>query len=235
MTSPISQLNTPRDQSAPALAPPPELLFLLLCYSERRYATKLLQLDLITQGVNSDKALFKLLRSNYNAMRSRWVRFLSLRTLESIKFVHFEMYRSTLVDVRKINDIPPPGHTDYRYQPAPPGIIPPVGENHLKHLFLHPDHAEEEAICLDRFPKKLKEKLQCKGGVNPGWGLQFVEGWDMKTIWVIAFLGFGVGSLLVGVMWAVYGHSIQNAFAIAGYMVGLLGVSLGTLQAVLVM
>jgi len=74
-----------------------------------------------------------------------------------------------------------------------------------------------------------------QGGVNPGWGLQFVEGWDMKTIWMIAFLGFAVGSLLVGVLWAVYGHSVQNAFAIAGYMVGLLGISLGTLQAVLVM
>jgi len=80
------------------------------------------------------------------------------------------MYRSSLVDVRKINDIPPPGHIDYRYH--------------------------------------------------------------MKTIWMIAFLGFGVWGwdweFVGGVLWAVYGHSIQNAFAIAGW---LLGFSLGTLHA----
>ena len=155
-TSPNTRIEA---QQSPTQVVHTELLFLLLCCSEKRYATKLFQLDLITQGATSDKALFELLRLNYNGMRGRWLRLLSLRTRESIKFVHFEMYRSSLVDVRKINDIPPSGNIDYRYQPAPPDIIPPVGENHLKHIFLHPNHAEDEPICLNRFPKKLKEKL----------------------------------------------------------------------------
>lgn len=160
---------------------------------------------------------------------------MSLRTLESIKFVHFEMYRSSLVDVRKVDNVPPPGHVEYRYAPAPPELIPPIGERHLLHLFQHPDCADEESICVGRFPKKLKERLQCKGGVNPGWGLQFVEGWHWKKIWIIGFVFFALGRLLVGVLWSVYGHSIQNAFAIASYMVALGTVSVGTLQALLVM
>lgn len=102
------------------------------------------------------------------------------------------------------------------------------------HLFEHPDHAEDEPICLDRFPKKLKDKLLCRGGSNPGWGLQFVEGWDMKKIWGLVFLLFGMGSLLIGVLWSVYGHSIQDAFTMAGYMVAMATVSMGTIQAFLI-
>lgn len=99
-------------------------------------------------------------------------------------------------------------------------------------LFEHPDHAEGESVCLDRFPKKLKEKLKCNGGVNPGWGLQFVEGWDARKIWLIIFV---LGSLLIGVLWVSYGQSIQNAFTISSYMIGLATVTVGTMQALLVM
>ena len=110
---------------------PPELLYLLLCYSEGQYATRLLQLDLAT--VMCDKILFGIIRQNYYEMRGKWHQYLSLRTLESIKFVHFEMYRSGLVDVRKTDDVPPPTHLGYRYEPAPPDIMPPVGDGLMVH------------------------------------------------------------------------------------------------------
>ncbi|KAE8442247.1 hypothetical protein EG329_003718 [Mollisiaceae sp. DMI_Dod_QoI] len=215
--------------------PSSELLFLLLCYNEGQYATRLLQLDLIKLQATSDKVLFKLLRTNYKSMQGNWVSWCSLRTLSWIKFVHFEMYKSELVDVRKIDDIPPPNHVEYRYLPAPPDLIPPVGDRHMMHLFQNPDCAEDEALCVSRFPKKLKEKLKCNGGVNPGWGLQFVEGWDWKKIWLIVFAFFGLGSLLIGVLWARYEHSIQDAFAIAAYMIGFATVTVGTAQALLMM
>jgi hypothetical protein len=216
-------------------APPPELLFLLLCYSEGRYATKLLQLDLVNLQATTDKALFKLLRCNYASMRGRLLSWFSLRTLVSIKFVQFELYRSLLVDVRKTDDVPPPTEKNYRYRPAPPDIVPPVGEKHLLHLFENPECAEDDESCLSRFPKKLKEMLKCSGGVSPGWGLQFVEGWDTRKIWIIIFVFFGIGSLLIGVLWAVFEHSIQDAFSMAGYMVAFATVSVGTMQAILVM
>lgn len=183
----------------------------------------------------SDKCLFKLLRENYRSIRGRLTSRISLRTLKSIKFVHFEMYQSLLVDVRRLDDIPPPDHVEYCYTPAPPEIIPPIGERHLLHLFQHPDCADEGSICLDRFPKKLKEKLWCKEGVNPGWGLLLLEDWDWKKIWMIAFVMFGLGSLLIAVLWSVYGHSIQNAFVIATYVLALGTITIGALQASLVM
>jgi len=60
-----------------------------------------------------------------------------------------------------------------------------------------------------------------------------VEGWDVKKIWIAGFLLFGLGSLLLGILWAVFGHSIQDAFAIASYVVSFATLSIGTVQAVL--
>ncbi|KAF4620152.1 hypothetical protein G7Y89_g14668 [Cudoniella acicularis] len=181
------------------------------------------------------RCLFKLMNDNYRSMKGRWRRPFSLRTLASIKFVQFEMYKSELVDVRKQDDIPSPSNADYRYQPAPPELIPPVGHNHMMHCFNHPDHAEEESICLDRFPKKLRDKLQAARGVHPGWGLQFVEGLDMTRIWVIGFVSLVLGSLLMGILWTYFEQSIQDAFTVASYMIALEAATVGTLQALLVM
>ncbi|KAJ8058189.1 hypothetical protein OCU04_012388 [Sclerotinia nivalis] len=234
---PKSQLDPSNPNAVEPTPLPVELLYLLLCYPSGRYATRLLQLDLHNLEPKSDQSLFTILRSNYKSMRGQFFSLISLKTLKSIKFVHFEMYRSSLIDVRQKDVIPPPNHIEYRYSPAPSEVIPPVGDNHLMHLFLHPDHADEDTVCLDRFPKKLKEKLCCKKGqpTNFGWGLEFVEGWDMKSIWIISFVIFGIGSLLLGILWAVYKHSIQDAFAIAGYMVSFTAVSVGAIQSLLVM
>ncbi|KAF5869876.1 putative tetratricopeptide repeat domain protein [Botrytis fragariae] len=216
-----NQLDSNNPNIVKPIPLPVENVYLLLCYPSGRYATRLLQLGLHNLEPKSDQSLFTILRTNYKSMRGRFLNLISLKSLKSIKFVHFEMYRSSLIDVRQKDVIPPPDHIEYRYSPAPPEVIPPIGDNHLMHLFLHPDHADEDTVCLDRFPKKLKEKLSCKRGqpTNFGWGLEFVEGWDMKSIWIVAFIVFGIGSLLLGILWAVYKHSIQDAFTIAGYMV----------------
>jgi hypothetical protein len=228
-----------------------ECMYLLLCYNEGRYATRLLQLDLVKLRAKSDTKLFILLYKHYNQMKGGFLASISLRELTNIKFVHFEAHKSDLVDVRKQDDISPPGHPEYRYIPVPPLLIPPVGERYMvchqilqtgpfsntnqMHLFHNPSHADENSFCLNRFPKKLKERLLYNGNANPGWGLQFVEGWNMKKIWIITFIIFGLGSLLMGVLWCVYHGSIQDAFTIASYMVAFATISIGTLQAFLVM
>lgn len=234
---PKNQLHPNNPKAAEPTPFPWELLYLLLCYPSGRYATRLLQLDLHQLEPMSDQSLFIILCSNYKSMRGRLFSLVSLKTLRSIKFIHFEMYRSFLIDVRQKDVIPPPGHIEYCYSPAPPEVIPPIGHNHLMHLFLNPSHADDDTVCLDRFPKKLKEKLSCKKGqaTSFGWGLEFVEGWDMKSIWVIAFIIFGLGSLILGILWSVYKHSIQDAFAISGYMVSFAGISVGPVQSLLVM
>lgn len=111
--------------------------------------------------------------------------------------------------------------------PAPPDILPLVGSNYLMHVFQHLDCAEPKPLCLSRFPKKLKERLRCKGRIKPGWGLQFVKGWSAKRIWIVVFVIFGLRSLTTGILWAVFKHSIQDAFALATYIVAFATVSVG--------
>lgn len=154
-----------------------------------------------------------------------------------IKFVHFEMYKSELVDVRKDDEMPPKEMIDrdeYRYTPAPPEVVPPVGYEHMMHLFYNPQCADNDPLCLERFPKKLKERLLCKRGRKGGWGIQFVEKWDWIKISLVVFTIFGLGSLLFGVLWARYHGSIQDGFTIAQYMIGFSALAVGMLQTVFI-
>ena len=142
-------------------------------------------------------------------MRGKWGSFISFRTLTHIKF---ELYKSQLVDIRQRDAIPPPERVgcEYDYKPAPPDLIPPVGENILMHFFQHPQHAEEEPICLNRFPKKLRERLAIcsEQHTGLGWGLQLEEVWNSKKTWIVAFVAFVLGSLLWGTLWVVFENSI---------------------------
>lgn len=214
---------------------PAEKLILLLCHDEGRYATRLLQLDLVSLQATTGQIIFKTLRSKYQSMRGRWTSKLSLRTLVWIKFVHFEMYRSELVDVRQLDDIPPPEHCDYKYAPAPPDVMPPIGYRHMMHLFHNPECAGSDSICVSRFPKKLKEQLKCCPikGVKPGWGLQFVEGWNNRKIWIMVSVVFGLGSLVVAIKLTVLEKSMEDAFAVSAYMATMTTVSIGFVQALM--
>ena len=129
--SPDAQLGFELTQTQVPPAPNEANIYLLLCYNEGRWAVKLLQLDLMKLEANSDTNIFKLLFTQYNQMRGGYLAPLSLRTLTNIKFVHFDVHRTDLVDVRKEDDIPPPEHPDYDYEPAPPELIPPVGERYM--------------------------------------------------------------------------------------------------------
>jgi hypothetical protein len=242
----------PLDSATPLLEPQ----FLPICYSEGRYATRLLQPELVSLQVNSDRAFFNLLRDSYHSTRRKGTSLFSLQNLSWIKFVHFELYCSALVDVRKIDDIPSPEDVEYRYAPVPPDVIPPglctshpsssqafllikvaVGDNHLMHLFQNPTCASTSPVLMQRFPKKLLRPLTCPSvnPLTPGWGIQFLAAWDLRKIWLIVFLLFGFGSALIGILWCVFKHSVQDAFAIAAYVVAFGAVSVGSVQALLVM
>jgi hypothetical protein len=145
------------------------------------------------------------------------------------------MYKSSLVDIREKNAIPPPdrvGH-EYQYRPTPPEVIRPVGENHLVHLFRHPEHAEDQPVCLERFPKKLRERLAvCSGQpTGLGWGLSLEEGWDARKTWAVGFVIFVLGSALWGILWTVFEKSIQDAFAVAAYVINFTVITVGFTQA----
>jgi hypothetical protein len=92
-------------------------------------------LDLWNLQPKSDPDLFRILFAQYKDIRGGALGYLSLRALTNIKFVHFEAHKGGLVDVRKQDDIPPPEHIDYQYLPAPPELVPPVGERYMVSYF----------------------------------------------------------------------------------------------------
>lgn len=158
-----------------------------------------------------------------------------MKSLKKIQFVQFEMYKSELVDIRTINDVPPETRKDeYKYHPVPAEVIPPVGENHLMHLYEHPEDAENTGICLDKIPKKLRQRLLvCPDrGTGLGWGIHFVEGLNWMKLWVIGLAGF-IASVAFGVSWSVAKDDIQGGFGVTACMMVILTFTTGILQAAL--
>jgi hypothetical protein len=148
------------------------------------------------------------------------------------KHHQFELHIRDLVDIRKVPDMPPEARKDeYLYQPY--DLIPPVGENLMAHLFHHPEDANQISITCVRSPKRRKAKLTVcpQQGTSVGWGIHLVEGWVVSRLWFLALMLFVLGTLVFGICWAVLCHDVQGAFGVSGYMVALVALILGTVQA----
>jgi hypothetical protein len=214
-----------------------EVFYLLLCHNSGIGAevVKLRQPDIC--DINNDHKFFSFLHEEYITLRKRWWTWISLWTLQSIKFVRFELYENALVDVKKLDEVPPPTK-DYEYRhgpPNPPELNPPLGSNFLMHLFKHPELAGTRRHCLKKVPRKLRSRLAVIGEEDDavGWGLQFIEGWSKKRLMYMTALTFGVGSFVVMVSVSMLGHDIQNAAAIASFMLSFVTIGIATAQAAL--
>ena len=111
-----------------------------------------------------------------------------------------------------------------------------VGHNHMMHLFHSPSCALNSPVLMQRFPKKILRPLTCPN-VNPlipGWGIQFLTTYSVPKLFLLFSIFFCLRSAIFGVLWCVFKHSIQDAFAIAAYVVALGGVGIGSVQALLV-
>jgi hypothetical protein len=207
-------------------------LFLLTCMSRGTYAVNLLQLDL--RHTLSDSQLFRALKAQYTGLRHRWQRIWSFKTTASIQFVQFELHRKALVDIRKRDDIPPESRkNEYKYDPLPADLIPPVGKNFLMHIYQHPEDADRDTICLARFPKRENERLHIKSGnvTELGWGIHFEEGLHWKKIWT-GGAAVTIASLIFGICWSAMKHDIQGGFGVSGYTMAILTFGIGAMQAV---
>ena len=137
----------------------PENLFLLMCIPYRKHGTRLVHMDLAE--LVSDETLFRKLRHEYQSTKGQWASYFSLWKMAEIQFVKFGLHKHQLIDIKERNHLPPANlKHEYRYPPIPAEIIPPIGKNHLVHLYEHPDHADDVPFCLERMPKKLREQLK---------------------------------------------------------------------------
>ena len=148
------------------------------------------------------------------------------------KIAWFELHFQDFVDIRKVPDVPPETKkNEYQYQSC--DLIPPVGANLMAHLFHHPEHANKMSVTCLRTPKKRKTRLAvCPlRGTNVGWGIHLVEGWIMTRVWLLALGSFVLGSLVFGVCWSILRRDVQGAFAVSAYIITLLTLVVGTVQA----
>lgn len=213
-----------------------DVFYLLLCHNEGAGAesVKLRQPEIC--DINNDQKLFGFLHEEYKVLRKRGWSWISLWTLQSIKYVRFELHENELVDIKKLDEVPPPTKdNEYRHGPPnPPELIPPLGSTLLMHLFKHPDLAGTRSQCLKKIPRKLRERLAILDeGDTIGWGLQFIEGWSKKRLMYSTALTFGLSSLLVVILVSILGHSIQNAAAIASLILSFAIIVIATAQAAL--
>jgi hypothetical protein len=86
-------------------------------------------------------------------------------------------------------------------------------------------------------PRRLNQRLELTSDDSDivGWGLQFVEGWSKKRLLYMAGVLCGLSSLLVLILISILGKNIQNAAAIAGFILALLTAGIATLQAAMYM
>ena len=207
-------------------------LFLHLCIPYRKYATRMVHV--LANNIPSDQVLFKELKCQYDIMRGKWSSVLSLRKLDRIQFVRFELHNMKLVDIQGI-DIPPKEKgNEYQYRPMPAETIPPVGENYMMHLYEHPEDAEDVPVCLERLPKKLKEPLSvCRERrTSLGWGIYYLEGFHWTKFWIFGFLSLVV-SICFGVCWSIFRHDLQGGFGVTACMMVGITFTNGVVQAAL--
>ena len=204
-----------------------------LCLRRGHYGTKLEPLDL--RYINSDQHLFESMRTSRERAYSRWRLRFDLRGLRTIRFVQFVMHRFEYVDIKKADDIPPHdrlAELKYLYNPAPADYLPPIGENHLTHLYYHPECAEDSrCVLLALFPKKTEERLAVcpRRGMTTGWGVQLVEGWNWERIWTLGLVLVLGGLAFAGAWWALQ-RDLQGAFAVASYITSFLTILMGMVQ-----
>jgi uncharacterized membrane protein len=103
------------------------------------------------------------------------------------------------------------------------------------HLFKHPELAGTRRHCLKKVPRKLRSRLAVIDEEDDaiGWGLQFVEGWSKERLMYMTALTFGLSSFVVIVLVSMLGHDIQNAAAIASYMLSFMTIGIAAAQAAL--
>jgi hypothetical protein len=211
-----------------------EVFYLLLCHNAGVGAdvVKLRQLDIC--DINTDRKLFQFMQDEYNILRKRWGSWISLWALQTIRFARFELYEDEIVDIRKLDEVPPPERDgEYRHGPPnPPELHPPIGSNLLMHCFMHPDKIGPGKKRLRKIPRRLKERLALVEDDRDtiGWGLQFVEGWSKKRLMYAVAVSFGLASFLLLILLSIMGHNIQNAAAIASFMLSLVTIWIATLQ-----
>lgn len=147
----------------------------------------------------------------------------------------FEVHANDLADLRKFDAIPPASMaSEYTYTPLPADHIPPIGHDLLRHLYDHPEDANNLPVCVRKVPRKLKHRLVANpvDGVSTGWGMVFMEGISWPKLCLLGLCGAAI-SLLFGVVWTLLQHDVQGGFGVASFMLSIFIASIAAVQGML--
>ncbi|KAI9699233.1 MAG: hypothetical protein M1820_007205 [Bogoriella megaspora] len=203
----------------------PEPPWLLTCASEEKLTPKVSHLDVASETIHSDKDLANSLRKLYYDVNRKWYRAFRLRGLTSIEFVGFEMHQNRFTDINASPDMPPP-NTGYDFVAV--GLMPPVGSQYFRHLFMHPEEYDGEDLAYCRVPKKMG-RLQ----FGQGWGINLVEDFLSHRVWALVTISSVLFSLVFAVTWACWTRDIQGAFGIACYIMAVAGMVMAWIQSLI--
>lgn len=191
-----------------------ESLFLLLCaHAKSGNAPKLLQGR--ADDLTSDQDFFAFMKELYlqQCKVGKWSSLLSIRKIQDIRFVRFELLLNSLVNIR--GDRPIPDSPDYVPYPADIGMDPPIAGNLLTHMFECPYDADTVLFLAKRIPRKRKNELRiCEITRSAeGWGLHLVPGINWAKVCAVGLM-FLVISLVFGIIWSVARKNVSEGFQV---------------------
>jgi hypothetical protein len=227
---PVTRDQALGSQPQTAAASGGESLFLLLCaHAKSGNVPKLLQGR--ADDLTSDKDFFAYMKELYlrQCKVDRWSSLLSIRKIQDIRFVGFELLLNNLVNIR--GGRPIPNSPDYVPYPADIGMDPPIAGNLLTHLFECPYDADTELFLAKRIPRKRKNELRiCEIARRAeGWGLHLVPGINWTKVCAVGLVFLAV-SLVFGIIWSVARKNVSEGFQVTSCLMVLITFSAGTLH-----
>ncbi|KAF8244910.1 hypothetical protein K440DRAFT_635515 [Wilcoxina mikolae CBS 423.85] len=186
----------------------------MLCINTKWRRTRLVQIPVRANA--KDKWLFDEFRRQYFRIRG-WRSICTLRTVDIIRFVRFELYYKDFVCCLN-EEIPPPEIHEYEYTPRPATLLPPQGPVsplRLLHNFEEPHICQNSCDILPKLPKKKHTPLQSHLGYVEGWGLHFEEGISVIRVILATTLLIVLTSIVWVVLWLSWKNR-QDAATVAG-------------------
>lgn len=180
-----------------------------------------------------EKLIFRLRRIEFVEVSSE-SRPVPHKKIAAGTLLKFEACPEHLVD-SIIPDKVPPTLAEDDFSPAPPlKRLPPIGPEHMMHLFTNCSSIPTDTtLYLRLVPKKRDRPLEVrldKLDGNPGWGLHFVEAVNRSLAVTVAFLLSLILGLGFAVAWTVLKKDIQGAFGVAAYVTSVVALAVMTWQ-----
>jgi hypothetical protein len=136
-----------------------------------------------------------------------------------------------------VTDTVPPDTQQYEFAPPPPlDMVPPISAEHMVHLLTAECTPALQAgsFYLDQLPKKKDKPLKFTAtqlrDINVGYGLHFVEKPDPSPVVTFLFIIAIVVGTGFGIFWGIFKKDLQDAWAIAAYVVSIMALAVVTLQ-----